>query len=50
MAGFSLAVNSYFLTRRDRAIGLAMTVTGLGPIYLPQLVTILLKFYDIQVS
>nr|XP_012228865.1 PREDICTED: uncharacterized protein LOC105675935 [Linepithema humile] len=48
MAGFSLAINSYFSIRRERAVGLSITVTGLGPIFVPQLITILLKVYDIQ--
>ncbi|XP_025155951.1 uncharacterized protein LOC105182410 [Harpegnathos saltator] len=48
MSGFSLAVNTYFTTRRTRAMGLAVTVTGLGPIIMPQVTSFLLSFYGIQ--
>lgn len=49
MSGFSLATNSYFTTKRGRAIGMAMTLIALGPILMPQIATILLSFYGIQV-
>ncbi|XP_055629324.1 uncharacterized protein LOC129770483 [Toxorhynchites rutilus septentrionalis] len=44
-SSFSLALNTYFVTRRNKAAGLAMTITGLGPILLPQLVSILIALY-----
>ncbi|XP_055714006.1 uncharacterized protein LOC129808222 [Phlebotomus papatasi] len=47
-SGFSLALNSYFVVRRNKAMGIAITITGLGPIFLPQLVTILLAEYGVQ--
>ncbi|XP_014300341.1 uncharacterized protein LOC103570490 [Microplitis demolitor] len=48
MASFSLAVNTYFLEKRGRAMGLAMTITGFGPILMPQLITFLLYIYSPQ--
>ncbi|KAL6267707.1 hypothetical protein P5V15_000778 [Pogonomyrmex californicus] len=48
MSGFSLAINSYFTTRRGRAMGLSVTLTGLGSILMPQISSFLLLFYGIQ--
>lgn len=45
MSGFSLALNTYFTMRRGRAMGLAMTLTALGPILMPQVASILLSIY-----
>lgn len=42
---FQLALNTYFRERRNKATGFAMTITGLGPILMPQLLNFLLKFY-----
>lgn len=50
MSGFSLAMNSYFTTKRGRAVGMAMTLTGLGPILMPQIASFLLLFYGVQVK
>ncbi|GAB0100903.1 hypothetical protein DMENIID0001_170010 [Sergentomyia squamirostris] len=47
-SGFSLALNSYFVSWRNKAVGIAITITGLGPILFPQLVTFLLKHYGVQ--
>uniref|UniRef100_A0A182U6N3 Major facilitator superfamily (MFS) profile domain-containing protein n=1 Tax=Anopheles melas TaxID=34690 RepID=A0A182U6N3_9DIPT len=44
-SSFSLALNTYFVVRRNKAAGIAMTITGLGPILLPQLVSLLLTLY-----
>jgi MFS family permease len=41
-------LNTYFKKRRSKAIGFTVTVTGFGPIVLPQLITFLMKFYDPQ--
>lgn len=49
MSGFSLATNSYFTTKRGRAVGLAMTLTGIGPILIPQIASFLLSIYGVQV-
>lgn len=48
MSGFSLATNSYFTTKRGRAVGLAMTLTGIGPILIPQIASFLLSIYGVQ--
>uniref|UniRef100_A0A1Q3FYV0 Putative monocarboxylate transporter n=2 Tax=Culex tarsalis TaxID=7177 RepID=A0A1Q3FYV0_CULTA len=44
-SSFSLALNTYFVARRNKAAGIAMTITGLGPILLPQLVSLLVSRY-----
>ncbi|XP_050096631.1 uncharacterized protein LOC126578276 [Anopheles aquasalis] len=44
-SSFSLALNTYFKVRRNKAAGIAMTITGLGPIMLPQFVSLLLGLY-----
>ncbi|XP_017484089.1 PREDICTED: uncharacterized protein LOC108372826 isoform X2 [Rhagoletis zephyria] len=48
MAAVSLAVNTYFKTRRRRATGFSWTITGLGPIIFPHITTILLIYYGAQ--
>lgn len=45
---FQLALNTYFRERRNKATGFAMTITGLGPILMPQLINFLLKFYTTE--
>lgn len=47
-SSFSLALNSYFKERRNKAFGIGATITGIGPIFLPQLVSLLLAFYGTQ--
>lgn len=47
-SSFSLAMNSYFKERRNKAFGIGATITGLGPIFLPQLVTFLLSTFGTQ--
>ncbi|XP_052872705.1 uncharacterized protein LOC128278089 [Anopheles cruzii] len=44
-SSFSLALNTYFAVRRNKAAGIAMTITGLGPILFPQLVSLLIALY-----
>lgn len=44
---FSLALNTYFCEKRSKAAGLAMTLTGLGPIFYPPLITVLLAAYGV---
>ncbi|KAH8291595.1 hypothetical protein KR018_003482 [Drosophila ironensis] len=44
----SLAINTYFQKKRRRAAGFSWTITGLGPIFLPHLVTFLLTLYGVQ--
>lgn len=50
MSGFSLATNTYFTKKRGRAVGMAMTLTGLGPIFMPQVSSFLLSVYGVQVK
>jgi len=47
-SSFSLALNTYFMERRNKAFGIGVTITGLGPILLPQLVSMLLFTYGTQ--
>lgn len=48
MSSYSLAMNSYFLKKRSKATGFAFTITGLGPILMPQLISFLLSTYTVQ--
>lgn len=41
-------MNTYFRERRNKAFGIGATITGLGPIFLPQLVWFLLSIYGAQ--
>lgn len=47
-SSFSLALNSYFTTKRGRATGWAITMMGLGSIFMPHVTTILLDNYGPQ--
>ncbi|XP_076235691.1 uncharacterized protein LOC143180050 [Calliopsis andreniformis] len=47
-SSFSYALNSYFTTKRGRAMSLAMTVVGLGPIIVPQVTSFLISLYGFQ--
>lgn len=47
-SSFSLAMNTFFKDRRNKAFGIGATITGLGPIFLPQFVSVLLGFYGAQ--
>lgn len=49
LASFSYALNSYFTTKRGRAMSLAVTIIGLGPIIVPQITTVLISYYGFQV-
>lgn len=44
-AAFSLALHTYFRERRSRAAGVAMTLTGLGPIVYPPVIVWWLDSY-----
>ncbi|KAH1020049.1 hypothetical protein HUJ04_009778 [Dendroctonus ponderosae] len=41
----SLAIKSYFTTNQNKAIGLSMTLTALGPILMPQIISALIQNY-----
>ncbi|XP_045487948.1 monocarboxylate transporter 9-like [Pieris rapae] len=45
MAAFSLAINSFFKEKRGRAIGVGMSITGLGAIYMPLVMSVLMYAY-----
>lgn len=45
MAAFTLAINSFFKEKRGRAIGAGMSLTGLGAILMPFLMSALLHAY-----
>ncbi|XP_026748201.2 monocarboxylate transporter 9-like isoform X1 [Galleria mellonella] len=45
MAAFSLAINSFFKEKRGRAIGAGMSITGLGSIFMPLLMSTLIYAY-----
>ncbi|XP_052738138.1 uncharacterized protein LOC112045998 [Bicyclus anynana] len=45
MAAFSLAINSFFREKRGRAIGVGMSITGLGAIYMPLVMSVLIYNY-----
>ncbi|KAM7346809.1 uncharacterized protein ACRADG_006583 isoform 2-T2 [Cochliomyia hominivorax] len=44
----TLAVNTYFKNKRRKASGFSWTITGLGPIILPHVVTLLVRLYGVQ--
>lgn len=44
----ALAINTYFKKRRGIATGLSWTATGLSPVLMPQLITLLMKIYDVH--
>lgn len=48
MNSYPLAMNSYFSKRRNKATGYAYTITALGSIVMPQLITLLLVKYSVQ--
>lgn len=48
MSAFSLAINSYFVKNRGKALGLGMSITGLGPILMPQLINVLIMEFEVQ--
>ncbi|XP_014361817.2 monocarboxylate transporter 9 [Papilio machaon] len=45
MAAFTLAINSFFREKRGRAIGVGMSITGLGTILMPMLMSALMYSY-----
>ncbi|CAG2057040.1 unnamed protein product [Timema podura] len=48
MPAFSLAINSYFKVKRNIAMGFAMTLTGMGTVIMPPVISKLLSFYGVQ--
>nr|CAD7393962.1 unnamed protein product [Timema cristinae] len=45
---FSLALNSYFKKKRGKAMGYSMTITGIGPIIMPLLISKMMSTYGVQ--
>ncbi|CAH1985838.1 unnamed protein product [Acanthoscelides obtectus] len=45
MSSYSLALNTYFKDKRDKAVSLSMTISGLGPIVMPQVINQLMEEY-----
>nr|CAD7263976.1 unnamed protein product [Timema shepardi] len=45
---FSLALNSYFLRLKGRAMGFASTIMAIGPILIPPLISQLMDLYGVQ--
>lgn len=50
MAAFHLALNTYFVSKRGMATGIAMSFTGIGPIFMPLLVSALLWEFGVSGS
>lgn len=48
LAAYSLAMNTYFHERRGYAMGLGTTAMGLGPVFMPLLISLLLQEYGVQ--
>lgn len=46
----SLALNTYFKKRRRIATGLSWTITGMGPIIMPQVIAVILPYYGLEVT
>lgn len=47
-SSFSLALNSFFTTKLNKASGVAMTLAGFGPILYPPLINCLLHGYGVN--
>lgn len=48
MSSYPLALNSYFIKNRGKATGIALTLTGIGPIVMPQLISFLMMEFGIK--
>lgn len=48
MAAFNLALNTYFVIKRGIATGVAMSITGVGPIVMPLVTSSLMSAYGIR--
>ena len=47
MSSLNLAVNSYFRERRSKAVGFGMTAMGLGPVFMPIVISKLMEIYGV---
>uniref|UniRef100_A0A1B6CTW4 Major facilitator superfamily (MFS) profile domain-containing protein n=1 Tax=Clastoptera arizonana TaxID=38151 RepID=A0A1B6CTW4_9HEMI len=48
MCSFMLAMNTYFVKKRSNATGIAMTITGLGPVVMPIVISMLIATYGVR--
>ncbi|XP_022901448.2 monocarboxylate transporter 14-like isoform X1 [Onthophagus taurus] len=48
MSSYPVALNTYFTTKRSKAAGYTMTIAGLGPVVMPQLISFLLYMYGVR--
>lgn len=48
ISGLNLAINTYFRERRSKAMGFAMTATGLGPVFMPLVISKLMNIYGVS--
>lgn len=48
MSSYPLALNSYFIKHRGKATGIALTLTGIGPIVIPQLISFLMLEFGVK--
>jgi MFS family permease len=47
MSALNLAINTYFRERRSKATGFAMTAMGLGPVFMPLVISKLMDIYGV---
>jgi MFS family permease len=47
MSGLNLAINTYFRERRSKAVGFGMTAMGLGPVFMPLVISKLMDIYGV---
>jgi MFS family permease len=47
MSGLSLAINTYFRERRSKAVGFGTTAMGLGPVFMPLVISKFMEIYGV---
>jgi MFS family permease len=47
MSALNLAINTYFRERRSKAMGFGMTAMGLGPVFMPLVISKLMDIYGV---
>jgi len=47
MSSLNLAINTYFRERRSKAMGFGMTAMGLGPVFMPLVISKLMEIYGV---
>jgi len=47
MSGLNLAINTYFREKRSKAMGFGMTVMGLGPVFMPLVISRFMDIYGV---